>query len=87
MYTLAHDENDKNVRYWWVNFWINVGMKLPQIAADRIQKLLIITIDRKDVTCLSLLTVNISRSINIYIENKPIIDIFKFQNFDISIPL
>jgi hypothetical protein len=87
MYTLAHDENDKNVRYWWVNFWINVGMKLPQIAADRIQKLLIITIDRKDVTCLSLLPVNISRSINIYIENKPIIDIFKFQNFDISIPL
>jgi hypothetical protein len=59
MYTLAYDEDDKDVRYWWVNFWINVGRKLPQIAADRIQQLLIITIDRKDMTCLSLLPVKI----------------------------
>jgi len=60
MYTLAHDEDDKDVRYWWVNFWINIGMKLPQLAANRIQQLLIIIIDRKDFTCLSLLPVNIS---------------------------
>jgi hypothetical protein len=59
MYTLATDEDDKDVRYWWVNFWINVGRKLPQIAADRIEQLLIITIDRKDMTCLSLLPVKI----------------------------
>jgi hypothetical protein len=59
MYTLATDEDDKDVRYWWVNFWIYVGMKLPQLAADRIEQLLIITIDRKDFTCLSLLPVKI----------------------------
>jgi hypothetical protein len=57
MYTLAHDEDDQDVRYWWVNFWIYVGMKLPQLAVNRIQQLLIITIDRKDFTCLSLLPV------------------------------
>jgi hypothetical protein len=59
MYTLAHDEDDKDVRYWWVNFWINVGRKLPQLAAHRIEQLLIITIDRKDFTCLSLLPVSL----------------------------
>jgi len=59
MYTLAYDEDDKDVKYWLANFWINVGMKLPHLAVNRIQQLLIITIDHKDFTCLSLLPVNI----------------------------
>lgn len=58
MYILAYDEDEINCKRWWTTFWMNVGMKLPQLAIDRIQQLLIVSIDRKDFTCLSLLTVN-----------------------------
>ena len=59
MYSLAYDEDEKNCKHWWTTFWMTVGKKLPQLTIDHVKQLLIVTIDRKDFTCLSLLTVNI----------------------------
>jgi hypothetical protein len=58
MYTRAHDEDDKDLYYWWANFWQHVGMKLPQVAADHAEQFLVTTIDRKDMSFLILLPVS-----------------------------
>ncbi|CAF4015801.1 unnamed protein product, partial [Rotaria sp. Silwood1] len=55
MYTRAQEDNDKDLKYWWVSFWQTVGMKMPQTAVDYIEQFLYITIDGKDMSFLPLL--------------------------------
>lgn len=59
MYILIIDDDEKNAKYWWTNFWVFIGMKFPQVVADRLEQILTITIDRKDMTCSSILPVTI----------------------------
>jgi hypothetical protein len=58
LYTRAQEDDDKDLHDWWITFWTTVGMKLPQVAADHVEQFLITTIDRKDMSLLSLLPVS-----------------------------
>ena len=61
MFTRAHDDNDKDLKYLWVHFWTFVGMKLPQVAADHVEQFLVTTIDDKNLSLLILLPVSFSK--------------------------
>jgi hypothetical protein len=58
MYTRAQDENESQLYQWWVSFWTTVGIKLPLLAVNQVEKFLVSTIDRKDMDFLSLLPVS-----------------------------
>ncbi len=58
MYTRAQDDNDSQLYNWWVSFWTTVGIKLPQVAVNHVEKFLVSTIDRKDMNFLNLLLVS-----------------------------
>ncbi|CAF2614744.1 unnamed protein product [Rotaria sp. Silwood2] len=53
----AQDDNDKDLKYWWLSFWTTVGMKLPQVAVDHVEQFLATTIDQKDMNFLVILPV------------------------------
>ncbi|CAF4256628.1 unnamed protein product [Rotaria sp. Silwood2] len=58
----AQDDNDKDLKYWWLSFWTTVGMKLPQVAVDHVEQFLATTIDQKDMNFLVILPVSISKN-------------------------
>ncbi|CAF4876840.1 unnamed protein product [Rotaria socialis] len=58
LYTRAQDDNDQDLKCWWISFWQTVGMKFPQVAADHVEQFLCITIDEKDMSFLVLLPVS-----------------------------
>ncbi|CAF3078598.1 unnamed protein product [Rotaria socialis] len=65
LYTRAQDDNDQDLKCWWISFWQTVGMKFPQVAADHVEQFLCITIDEKDMSFLVLLPItNIRTCVN-----------------------
>ncbi|CAF3019485.1 unnamed protein product [Rotaria sp. Silwood2] len=56
LYQLAYEDEEEKLYQWWIDFWIIIGLKCPNISIDHIPQLIDAVIDRKRIELLTMLS-------------------------------